>query len=66
MRSYLRLSGVLFALLALGHLIRLVWRWPLAIAGRPLPGFFSLLALLISGGMSAWAFKLLAAYKGSD
>ena len=37
MRAYVQFSGVLLALVALGHLVRLLARWPLLIAGYPLP-----------------------------
>ena len=61
MRSYVQLSGVLFALVALGHLVRLVARWPLMIAGRPLPALASLIVLVITAAMSVWAWRLLTA-----
>ena len=37
MRSYVRLSGVIFGLVALGHLVRTIRRWPLLIAGEAIP-----------------------------
>jgi hypothetical protein len=32
MRAYVQFSGILFTLVALGHLVRVVARWPLLIA----------------------------------
>jgi hypothetical protein len=58
MKSYLHTSGVIFALVAIGHLLRLVFRWPLMLAGHPLPWIASLLVLIGSGAMAAWAFRL--------
>jgi len=59
MRVYVQLSGLLFAIVAIAHLVRLLARWPLLIAGYPLPAIGSLIVLLVTGGMSAWAWRLL-------
>jgi hypothetical protein len=59
MRAYVQLSGVLFALVALGHLVRVLARWPLLIAGYPLPALASLVVLAVTAGMSVWAWRLL-------
>ncbi len=61
MRAYVQLSGVLFALVALGHLVRVLARWPLLIAGYPLPALVSLVVLLVTAAMSVWARRLLTA-----
>jgi hypothetical protein len=61
MRAYVQVSGVVFALVALGHLLRLVRRWPLLIAGRPLPALVSLIVLVVTGAMAVWAWRLLRA-----
>jgi hypothetical protein len=62
MRSYVQASSILFALFALVHIFRLLMRWPLVIAGFPLPAFGSFIAVLITGGMAMWAWRAL----GSD
>ena len=59
MRAYLQLSGILFALVALGHLVRTLARWPLLIAGYPLPAIVSLGVAVVAGGLSIWAWRLL-------
>lgn len=59
MRAYLRVSSFFFALLTIAHILRLVWRWPLLIAGRPLPVFASVIAIAITGSMTVWAWRLL-------
>ena len=59
MRAYLRVSSLFFALLTVVHLFRLIWRWPLLIAGRPLPVVASLIAVAITGSMMVWAWRLL-------
>jgi hypothetical protein len=65
MRAYVQLSGVLFALVALGHLVRVLARWPLLIAGYPLPALASLVVLVVTGGMSVWAWRLLTGPQGT-
>jgi hypothetical protein len=61
MRAYLQLSGLVFALVALGHLLRVLRRWPLRIGGYPLPALASLLVAVAAGGMSLWAWRLSSA-----
>jgi hypothetical protein len=46
MGTYVRVSGVVFALVALGHLLRVVAHSPLVIGGRPLPAAASLMVFL--------------------
>ena len=65
MRRYVQLSGLLYALVALGHLIRVVARWPLLIAGYPLPALVSLLVMLVALGMASWAWMLLTSAEPS-
>ena len=60
MRSYVRLSGLLFALVALGHVVRTVRRWPLLIAGHPIPAVVSLVVAVLAGGMAFWAWRVLS------
>jgi hypothetical protein len=59
MRTYVQLSGILFALVAVGHLVRVLARWPLLIAGYPLPTLASLVVLVVTAGLSVWAWRLL-------
>jgi len=63
MRSYVQASSILFALFALVHIFRLLLRWPLVIAGFPLPAFGSFIAVLVTGGMAFWAWRVLGAEK---
>jgi hypothetical protein len=61
MRAYLQISGALFGLVALAHLHRLLRHWPVDLAGRIVPLSASWLGLLLAGGLSIWAFRLLRA-----
>jgi hypothetical protein len=65
MRAYLQVSSLLFALVALGHLLRVLLRWPLLIAARPLPGVVSLIVVVVTGAMAVWAWRLLAGHRES-
>lgn len=60
MRRYVQVSGLLFGLVAVGHLVRVVRRWPLLIAGYPVPALVSLAVLVITGLMAVWAWRLLS------
>jgi len=65
MRAYVQISSVVFALVALGHVLRVVRRWPLFIAGRPLPALVSLVVAVVAGAMAVWAWRLLRTHRES-
>ena len=58
MRNYLRISGTLFGLIALGHLLRLLFRWPAEVAHWLVPLWFSLIGLVLPAALGIWAFRL--------
>ena len=58
MRSYLRLSGLFFAFVAVVQITRLVWQWPIRIAAFDVPLWASVIALLITGSFAIWALRL--------
>jgi hypothetical protein len=61
MRAYLQISGVLFGVIAVGHLLRLIRHWPVDFAGHMVPLWVSWLGLVLAGGLSIWALRLLRA-----
>jgi hypothetical protein len=61
MRAYLQISGTLFGLMALGHLLRLFRRWPVDLAGHMVPLWASWAGLVLAGGLSVWALRLMRA-----
>ena len=61
MRAYLQISGGLFGVIALAHLLRLFRQWPVELAGNPLPLWASWAGLVLAGGLSVWALRLLRA-----
>ena len=60
MQRYVQVSGLLFGLVTIGHLLRVVRRWPLLIAGFPVPALVSLVVLVVTGLMAVWAWRLLS------
>lgn len=58
MRSYLVLSGVLFGVVALLHLLRLLYGWPAQLGDVAVPLWVSGPGLLIPGALCVWAFTL--------
>ena len=61
MRTYLQISGTLFGLIALGHLLRLFRHWPVDLAGHIVPLWVSWVGLALAGGLSVWALRLMRA-----
>jgi hypothetical protein len=61
MRAYLQVSGVLFGLIALGHLLRLWRHWSVDLAGQTVPLWASWLGLVLAGALSIWALRLMRA-----
>jgi hypothetical protein len=57
-QTYLRISSVLFGLVAVGHLLRLFRHWSFEIAGRSVPTGASLVALVIAGCLCVWGLRL--------
>jgi len=60
MRTYAQVSCVLFALVTLGHILRLLARWPLMIAGRPLPALAAFTVMVLTGSMTIWGLRVLS------
>jgi hypothetical protein len=61
MRAYLQISGALFGLIAVGHLLRLFRHWPVDLAGHMVPLWVSWLGLILAGGLRIWALRLMRA-----
>ena len=61
MRAYLQISGALFGIIAVAHLLRLVRHWPIDLAGHVVPLGASWLGLVVAGALSIWALRLMRA-----
>jgi hypothetical protein len=58
MRAYLIVTGVVFAAVALAHLLRLIYSWPVQLATAAVPMWISVIGLVAAGALCAWAFAL--------
>lgn len=58
MRAYLVVSGSVFGIVALVHILRLAERWLIQIEGWTVPVWLSWLGLAVAGGLCIWAFRL--------
>jgi len=56
----LRVAGAFFALFCLGHLLRLVTRADVIIAGYQMPLWINIVGVLIAGALSLWMWRLSA------
>ena len=57
--AYLTVSGILYGLIALVHLLRLLFAWPVTVGIWQAPVEFSWSGALIAGGLCIWAVILL-------
>ncbi|MCP4143692.1 MAG: hypothetical protein GY752_00250 [bacterium] len=56
-RTYAIVSGIVFGVIALGHLIRLIFQMPIQIGTSNLPMWVSVLAVILSASLYLWAFR---------
>jgi hypothetical protein len=61
MKAYLGVSGAIFGMVAVLHVIRLLLDWPARIGTWSVPMWVSWAALLLAAGLCVWAFRLLDA-----
>ena len=57
-RVYNTVTAVLFAIVALAHLLRIVFGWTAQIGGQSVPLWLSWLALIVTGALAYCGFKL--------
>ena len=60
MRRYLHITGAIFGIVAIVHILRLAFGWPAQIAGWSVPMWVSWVAIVLAGGLCLWAFRLAA------
>jgi hypothetical protein len=58
MKSYLIVTGVLFGVIAIVHLLRLIYGWPAQIGGWNMPLWLSWVGVLIASALCAWSLLL--------
>jgi hypothetical protein len=59
MRAYLVVSTVIFAFVAIMHLIRFVLNWTVQVGTWTVPHYASLLAVIVSAAFAVWGATLL-------
>ena len=57
-RQYCMVSGVLFALVALAHLLRIVNDIPVLVDDYDVPMLLSWIGFAVPAGLAFWAFRL--------
>lgn len=58
-RNYLKVSGLIFTVVALMHLGRFLFGWNVQIADWQLPTWLSLVAAVVAGYLAYSAYKLM-------
>ena len=58
MRAYIQVTGVVFVVVALAHVVRLVLDWPVQVAGWVVPIWISWIGILVAGALCVWAFRV--------
>ena len=58
-RTFLGVSGTIFGIIAILHLLRITYGWPAQIGSFTVPTWLSWLSLLIAGYLAITAFILL-------
>ena len=57
-RTFVRIAGDVFAVVAVLHAARLVWQWEVVIAGWAVPSWVSWVALFVAGALASIALRL--------
>ena len=58
-KAYLTITGIIFAAVAIMHLLRLIYQWPVQIGTFVIPIWVSCAGLLVASMLFVWAFLLL-------
>ena len=57
-KLYLTISGVIFAIIGLLHLLRILFQWPAMVGVWSVPLVISVMAVIVAGILTFWAFRL--------
>ena len=55
--KYVVVSGAIFGAVAAAHVVRALYEWPVRIASLDIPVWVSWVAVVVAGGLCAWAFR---------
>ena len=56
--AYLVVSGAIFGIVAIVHVVRMIYQWPAQIGTWTVPLWVSGVAIVISGVLGLWALRL--------
>jgi hypothetical protein len=59
-RAYNTITAVVFLIMAVLHLLRIIFGWPVRIGGLDIPLWASWLALVVAGALAYFGFRLSA------
>ncbi len=57
-KLYLLISGVIFALIGLFHLLRIMFQWQAMVGAWTIPLIISPIAIVVAAVLTFWAFRL--------
>jgi hypothetical protein len=57
-KEYCVVSGILFSLVALAHLLRIVFGMPVQVDDFEVPMLVSWVGLVVPAGLAIWAFRI--------
>ena len=66
MRTYCRISAIIFVVVALAHLARLIYNSSIIIDGETIPMFVSWIGFVVPGALAYWGFQGAQSAGGSD
>ena len=58
MKAYVLVSGVIFGLVALLHVLRLFMNWPVQLGAWTVPLWLSWIGVAVAGALCIWAIRL--------
>ena len=56
-KTYFLVTGIIFALVALTHALRIYMDWPVMIADWSVPKWLSWVGLIVAGGLALFGFR---------
>jgi len=55
--KYVVVSGVIFGVVAVAHVVRALYEWPVQIGSLNISVWVSWVGVVVAGGLCAWAFR---------
>lgn len=55
-KTPLLIAGIVFAIVAIVHVLRLFYHWDITIAGQVIPMSASIVGLIVAGLLALWMF----------